>query len=327
MEEDVPSLKENGEKGKAIEVEMEKRLWKDFYESVTLHGFHYIFDQKGWRKIGWLLIIIAASILSFYLFFGIIFDYREYKTLTIRTEDFNAGVAHFPTITICNFNSITKKGISKSKYNEEVWKIYNEYRSNLKIKSFSKKLSHAMSHLNATSIQALFKMFELQMEDMLNDTVVKAIVPEACIYDGTTCYANNFTDIYTETYGLCHQFNSILSGTESLDVSFVGKSSGLRLFLNIHTDYLAVSKQPFQGIAINRTPVRNTIDGYLFYNASASTRINEPCLCKNETGMDYFESVKITSALLVTLILLYCYIFIYTFYFKLSCFIFIISVR
>ena len=59
--------KERGEENKndGVNEEERKRLsWEEFYSSTTVHGFHFIFDQTGIRRLGWLIIFLGAFFLA-----------------------------------------------------------------------------------------------------------------------------------------------------------------------------------------------------------------------------------------------------------------------
>ena len=56
-----------------------KEHWDQLYSSVSFDGFHYIFEVSGFLRIFWLVIVLSATALGFFLFYGVIQEFFTYK--------------------------------------------------------------------------------------------------------------------------------------------------------------------------------------------------------------------------------------------------------
>ena len=93
-----------------------KKLFAEFCGSVTLHGFRYIFEEKGIRKFIWYILFFGALAVSVILFYGVTRDFFEYKTyVTINDFDFDNVDIDFPTVTMCNKIPLIQQGYDRVK--------------------------------------------------------------------------------------------------------------------------------------------------------------------------------------------------------------------
>eukprot|EP00111_Clytia_hemisphaerica_P018384 TCONS_00054352-protein len=231
-----------------------RQKWKDLYSSCSFDGFHYIFDERGFLRIFWLIIVLAATALAIVLFYGVIEEYYDYTTSTTIEEILTNSQVEFPTVTICNFNAVSKKKIEKSSYNSTVEEIVEFYQS-IKEGRFNKSNGHkVLDELRANdgvnSFGAVLKHFENTFEELIEDPMLKDIEPKPCLFKGQECTKAEFTEIVSAQYGLCYQFNSIYLEKNRLYANEAGEGAGLRLILNIDEEDLLVSNVPFTGLQV-----------------------------------------------------------------------------
>ena len=89
-------------KSKRIKEER-KRLFHEFSEGVTVHGFRFMFDQHHWcRRLLWVAINTTIFCFSFVLFYGIVLDFIASKTVTtVEKGLLQLHEIEFPTVTVC----------------------------------------------------------------------------------------------------------------------------------------------------------------------------------------------------------------------------------
>jgi len=225
--------------------------WKDFYSTTTLHGFHYIFDQTGIRKLGWLIAVLASGFLAFYLLQGIFTDYAKLKTVAISREVYAKGSMNFPTFSICPFNAVTLKDFSnESKYNK-FWQFFEQYNSNFTDKeAMTELMTELLDETNTTSVLEFIERFEINLHQMMYNDVVKATKFRPCRFGKKTCNETEFRKIFPfpyDDFGMCHQFNMFQPDEE---VRKIEVGDGMGMTLNIFTDEMAIENRPYHGLAV-----------------------------------------------------------------------------
>ena len=230
-----------------------KAKWKDLYSSCSFDGFHYIFDERGFLRIFWLIIVLAATALAIVLSYGVIEDYYNYTTSTSIEEVLTNSQVEFPTVTICNLNAVSKKKIEKFSYNLTVDEITEFYQS-IKEGHFNASKGHkVLDELKAngvTSLGDVLKHFEYTFEELIEDPVLKNIAAKPCLFKDRECTKDEFTEVISANYGLCYQFNSIYLERNRLYANQAGEGGGLRLILSIDEEDLLVSDVPFTGLQV-----------------------------------------------------------------------------
>lgn len=230
-----------------------KSRWEDFCTTYSMHGVHFIFESKGIRRILWLLLLCGSFTLSIFLFEGTITDFLEYRTVSIREEIFGVELVEFPTVTICNLNSVSKQKIHKLGLSDtDITELYKSFRNKTMNPNHTKTMT-IMQQLYGRGIispLSFAKHLELEIPDMMDDPVVIALSREPCSFRNTKCTDVNFTTIFSDKYGLCQQFNSYYQLENRLHVNEAGEGFGLHLYLNIHEDDLLTSRVPYQGLAV-----------------------------------------------------------------------------
>lgn len=230
-----------------------KALWKEFYTGVAVHGFRHIFEEKGMKRLIWIILSGFCVVLSFYLVQGIFLDYSKLRTVAISREIFSHGELLFPTFSMCPFNSFRYKQSSQEMANENGKNIFEDLDKYLpadKYDSFSRKLNETLADLGKSSILEFLQLFELSMDEIIKNPVIDAIDEKSCMFNGQPCDASNFTIVYpiNENYGYCYQFNAYKVGEKSRTTS---ASMGLKLVLNIRTDLpVLLQERPYHGMAV-----------------------------------------------------------------------------
>lgn len=245
----------------AIKKNEEDSKWREFYTSSTLHGFRYLFEETGYKRILWIIIFCAAIVGSCYLFFGVIEDFSKLKTITMTKELFTEKPVEFPTLTFCSFNPETKAKIASHQNASDIWSTYEQILSTAKHEklsmhqkhpknNFTGKLEKVLRLLNVTTLGELSEKFQIDFHDMLHDTTAKKIfeASSSCYFEGEPCNSTSFRKVLTEHFGLCYEFNYFVPGEPPKTTSKVGY--GLKLFANIHADRVAWDRHLFNGIAV-----------------------------------------------------------------------------
>ena len=235
-----------------------KQLINNFNENVTLHGYRYMFQEKGLRKIIWVIITGGALALSVVLFFDLFVNYLKFKSYSVIEKNYNKREADFPTVTLCNLNSVSKSKISKLPVNitakEFVEFLQLMQRRTKQSGDVPLKMTRAMGHMkdaNITSVKDMMSLYEIDLNDMLNDSVTKSFKNNPCTFETKKCNVNNFSTTMSWDFSTCFQFNSYESESKtSLISKMAGFRGGLQLFLNIHSNDMINAYFPFQGIAV-----------------------------------------------------------------------------
>ena len=187
--------------------------WTEFYNDSTMHGLKAAFQPGSiFRRIFWKILLMGALLFSGYLFYGVLNQYLEYDFKVSKEIFFDLESLDFPRITICNMNSISKTKLQSfglDIVSTETWMtFYQQLRSNKLDISLpeNQKILNEFYLRNMTTYHEILSSFELGKQEMLDDTIIKQVFPFTCKYQGQTCTAANFTDIYTMNYGKCIVF-------------------------------------------------------------------------------------------------------------------------
>ena len=231
-----------------------KQLWSDLYSGVSFDGFHYIFEVKGFLRLFWLVIVLAATFLGVFLFYGVMVEFLTYK-VTQNSEEVKGSRVEFPTVTICNLNSLSKSKFLRNTMGltlDDVLDFYQEVKDG----EFNAndaadvKVMNRLYEKNITELRDILTLYEYTMEEMLQDDHLLSIVPRPCLFKNVDCTRDDFIEIISAKYGLCYQFNSIYSEKNRLFVHKAGEGEGLRLFVNIPDEDLMISTEPFTGLQV-----------------------------------------------------------------------------
>ena len=76
-----------------------------FRDSVTLHGFRYLFEGSSIRRFSWFVIWLSAFTMSGALSYSLIKDYNTNKVVTSNYYYPDPEPLNFPTVTVCPIHS------------------------------------------------------------------------------------------------------------------------------------------------------------------------------------------------------------------------------
>ena len=93
--------------------ERREERFQTFCSDVTLHGFRYLFEGSAVRRCGWVLICLLSFVVSFLLFYNLVEDYLDRKTITSNFVRLQKDLLDFPTITVCPLTSRSASKLHK----------------------------------------------------------------------------------------------------------------------------------------------------------------------------------------------------------------------
>lgn len=234
-----------------------KLLLEDFVGGVTLHGFRFLFEGSVFRRFLWFLITFGTFIFSAVLSFAIVKDFLEFKTVTFTTTNYEVPTIYFPTITICPINYVSRKKIRNLPGNitaTDFFHVFIQSSSGNGLNSSDPITNRTLETLykrNVTSARKISELFQFDMSDIFNSTILSHLYKHTCIYDDTPCTLKNFKMITSSTYTFCWQFNSYTGDMK--DALTAGKNklaSGLLLTLNLHTEESVFARLPYEGVVL-----------------------------------------------------------------------------
>lgn len=242
------------------QVENKRKVFlTEFASNVTLHGFRYLFEQKGIRRLIWFIITTGCFSFSIVLFYSILKDFLTYKTTTATTTDYDRRKINFPTITLCPINYVSMKKL-KSISNSISPKEFMSTFSLLRKEEFDQShpnVSELLAFLkqnNISTVKEMTRLYELELPEMVDDEIVQKISGGAhyCYFERQPCTTENFTTVSTWSASLCSQFNGYSENRKvPLEVQSKGLNSGFSMTLNLHTEESIFSDYPFEGIILS----------------------------------------------------------------------------
>ena len=99
-------------------------LFKDFRENVTMHGFRFLFEGSLLRRFIWFLITSTITAFVVILFYNLLFDYLEHKTVTNYDIEY-VDRLDFPTVSICPLNTVSNRKLQNLRGNLTTGDIRN----------------------------------------------------------------------------------------------------------------------------------------------------------------------------------------------------------
>ena len=149
------------------------------YTTCSFDGFHYIFEERGLLRFFWLSVILAAVILAILLFYNVMDQFFKHEVTTSLVSESSEEDLEFPTITICNLNSVWKKKLDKNTYNltqEEIVNFYQDMRNGI----FNEENAKVLETFEANGITKLgdiAKLYEMKFTDLAFNHVLENIAP------------------------------------------------------------------------------------------------------------------------------------------------------
>ncbi|XP_066936086.1 acid-sensing ion channel 5-like [Clytia hemisphaerica] len=226
--------------------------WKEFCDETTIHGFRAaFFSRNTCLKVFWRILLILATLLAGFLFYGVLMQYLKYEFKVSKEIDFNMDEVNFPRVTICNINSLSQKKINELGYQgdvDELIDFYHQMRGKtLNVSSpDTKRILNYFYAKNLNKTHDIISAFELGKREMLDDPFMRRVFPFSCKYENKPCSVDNFTEIFSFSYGKCIAFPK--NKKDVLKGKFSGP--GLQLTLNIHEEDMLDSRATFNGLAV-----------------------------------------------------------------------------
>ena len=227
------------------EVQKERaKLFQEFVSGVTLHGFQFMFDEKHYiRRFFWFILLTSLFSCSVYLFYGIVVDYVQFKTVTVMTKEHNLEKEiEFPTITVCPFNS---KSETKLRATLKFLNLPDDFINMMDGMEpadifFDPRMTPLIEQLikSNTSVSKLMKLYEFNYHDWTSGDIVSKISNPPCRFFGKACTENDFKRARTwHTKNDCIQFNGYNKTTGAKrPLLYSEGSKGLNLVLDLHND-------------------------------------------------------------------------------------------
>ena len=92
-----------------------KQSMENYCNRTSIHGCRYIESESTWmKKIFWILITLAMTVLAMYLVTYIIIEYKDSKPLIyIKSTTAPLNQLYFPSVFVCNINQVTRTALKK----------------------------------------------------------------------------------------------------------------------------------------------------------------------------------------------------------------------
>ena len=183
-----------------------RKLCHEFSSNTTLHGYRYLAQEKGCRKVVWIFFMLCAIVLSVRFFVDLLKNYNS-KTKTITEYDDSMQTLDFPTVSFCLSQPSFIAKYNRSTINitqEELALLYESlqpmFSSESSFNPATTEILEKLGSANVTSYKSMLKLFDMTVEDILS-------VDNFCKFDGEYCTINDFKEIISPTGSLCISFN------------------------------------------------------------------------------------------------------------------------
>jgi len=214
---------ENKEKGSSEKTEAKSKLFEEFYSSVTLHGFRFLFKGKNLvRRFIWFIITSSVFAFSLYLFAGLLADFLERKTNMANVKVYKEQQMDFPTITICPLNTQSKKKLqnlngsyTKDEFLDQILQL--QYSEGPNLTQSQKDFFADVREAGISSHTEFLKSFKLTYDDMVEtELALDYLGDDVCYFYNKYCYFDDFKTVIWRDTDLCMQFNPYVPGKKSL---------------------------------------------------------------------------------------------------------------
>lgn len=235
--------------------EYRRKLYEEFTDNLTLHGYRQLVSEKGWRKVSWIIVMLILASFAVYLFFHMLRDFGHKTELEYEIQDGGLNLS-YPTITICtNSPAYTKDSFRnfplnitedefKQFYLEELSSVNHIYNRSAKSEDIIRRLAEH----NITSYKDVLELFDNTIEDT-TDVWKQFINGPTCYWGDKPCdLKTDFKETLHWKFSLCHQWNFYDKNGKPKT-----QSSGeetLTMLLNIHARNKLVSFYPFYGLVL-----------------------------------------------------------------------------
>ncbi|XP_066922570.1 acid-sensing ion channel 2-like [Clytia hemisphaerica] len=236
-----------------------EELFNTFYNSVTLHGFKFLFEKSSMLRKGvWFLIIMVAFMCSIALFFDLVGDFLERKT-NIDTIEYYEENHEFPTLTICPYDSQSKQKLNnltvnytKADFLDLVQRISQPTSENLSLTPEIQNFLKELDTRNVKNYMDLLSMYNMDFKDLIDNRVY--LNNETCQYYSKYCSKQDFETVIWNNHQTCIEFNSFISGKPSLVVGKIdNRFRGFQLYLDLgQTSYFRTADLHGVMVMINK---------------------------------------------------------------------------
>jgi hypothetical protein len=221
-----------------VKINLKEKL-KNWCEKTTFHAIPNIAsNEQVVLKLMWTFCLLASLGYCCRILTSSVTDYYEYRVLT-TIEIVQESSSHFPAITICNLNQF------------DFSKLNNRKRFEINLnKSIDPK--EEFSTYRDWFLTSLSQNESESIRFTLNDMLV------SCYYSEMKCDESDFDLLYSEKYGNCYVFNSLLKMNTSIRKAVkYGPQYGLQLEL-------------YTGLPETSSPMSSKIGAILFINNQSS---------------------------------------------------------
>ena len=199
-------------------------------ETSSMHGIKHAYHiTDPFRKLFWVIIIIAALYYAIQKVYQSTTHYLKHPILTARSKRYVDELA-FPAVSFCNLNDLRFSVTNGTSLHNAI-------------------VEQDPSLVNAEDYDRITK----EGRHLLSEMIV------GCKFNGVKCSGDNFTRFDWSQGDQCFTFNSGKDGHPLLRVSGSGKKRALVLTLNVqHYDYYDLTKSGVHLIIHGQeeTPVR-----------------------------------------------------------------------
>ncbi|CAD5123941.1 DgyrCDS12248 [Dimorphilus gyrociliatus] len=187
-------------------------VWYNFTQTTTLHGINKVTESTPfiWRRIIWLIIVLAGlTVFGYQMFNSIQYYFNRPVTVNIAIN-YNESI-RFPSVTLCNQNVFRMTAAAKHKLYPLIDALYT---------ANTKAINFTDYQLNLTLVD-LYKKTAHRKEDMITE----------CRWDSEPCSLADFVEVYTD-HGVCFTFNKAKSAAVRY-INSTGARRGLSVKVNL----------------------------------------------------------------------------------------------
>ena len=209
-----------------------RKLCNEFSSNTTLHGYRYLVQERGSRKVMWIFSMLFAIIFSIWFFKDLLKNFNS-KTKTIIQVDDNIQTLDFPTVSFClsQPSFIQKYNLSTINVTQQEFAIlYERFASMFMFKDTYNSFTDIVEKLrlaNVTSYKSMLRLFDMTIEDILSDNTT------FCKFEGENCKISDFKEVISPTGRLCISFNPYRKNADSKKSRKGSTEGGLTLFIDI----------------------------------------------------------------------------------------------
>ena len=243
----------NHRQGKAEEL-------KAFLEGTSIHGARFLYDSNVFRRIFWTVILLTSlSYCIYQVFVSISAFYRRPFITTVVVSKRTETKLGFPAVSLCNLNAFSTRRFRDLYNGSSNGPFIERYIKDISL--MATKSEEILTEEFKSRNPGLFHRFQtadqtLGVKSVTSHQIAEMLLPSkskfhSCSLNGIPCTEKNFTYHISSAYGQCYTFNSAESDKPMISATLAGRSSGLKLRLNIERDsYIGKLLNPSVGISV-----------------------------------------------------------------------------